>query len=126
MLGEHGGAHSFTVGQRHGLGLGGGAPLYVLATDTRLNTVTVGPREELLAREIPVRDVTLHRPGACVDGVRVRSHGRTFACRLSSELDAGRHARARVELTEPAERTAPGQLACLYAGELLVGHGTVG
>ncbi len=125
VLGEHGGAHSFTVGQRHGLGLGGGAPLYVLATDTRLNTVTVGPRGELLAREIPVRDVTLHRHGGCVDGVRVRSHGRTFPCRLSSALDSGRHARAQVELAEPAERTAPGQLACLYAGELLVGHGTV-
>jgi tRNA-specific 2-thiouridylase len=125
VLGEHGGAHGFTVGQRHGLGLGGGAPLYVLATDTHANTVTVGPRRHLLAREIPVRELTLHRHGGCVDGVRVRSHGRTFACRLSSELDAGRHARAHVELTEPAERTAPGQLACLYAGELLVGHGTV-
>jgi tRNA-uridine 2-sulfurtransferase len=125
VLGEHRGAHSFTVGQRHGLGLGGGDPLYVLATDTRLNTVTVGPREELLAHEIPVREVTLHRHGSCVDGVRVRSHGRMFACRLSSTLDSGRHAHAQLELAEPAERTAPGQLACLYAGELLVGHGTV-
>jgi tRNA-specific 2-thiouridylase len=125
VLGEHGGAHAFTVGQRHGLGLGGRAPLYVLATDTHLNTVTVGPREELVAREIGVRAVTLHRHGSCVDGVRVRSHGRTFACRLAAELDAGRHERVRVELSQPAERTAPGQLACLYAGELLVGHGTV-
>jgi tRNA-specific 2-thiouridylase len=125
VLGEHGGAHGFTVGQRHGLGLGGGAPLYVLATDTRRNTVTVGPRDELLAHEIPVREVTLHRHGSCVDGVRVRSHGRTFACRLVSELNAGRHERVRIELSQPAERTAPGQLACLYAGELLVGHGTV-
>jgi tRNA-specific 2-thiouridylase len=124
-LGEHGGAHGFTVGQRHGLGLGGGEPLYVLATDTRANTVTVGPRDELLAHGIGVREVTLHRHGGCVDGVRVRSHGRTFACRLSSHLDAGRHERVHVELAQPVERTAPGQLACLYAGELLVGHGTI-
>jgi tRNA-specific 2-thiouridylase len=125
VLGEHGGAHGFTVGQRHGLGLGGRKPLYVLATDTRANTVTVGPRDELLAREVGVREVTLHRHGSCVDGVRVRSHGRTFACRLGSELDAGRHKRVRVELAQPVERTAPGQLACLYSGELLVGHGTI-
>jgi tRNA-uridine 2-sulfurtransferase len=125
MLGEHGGAHGFTVGQRHGLGLGGGDPLYVLATDTRANTVTVGPRSELLARGIRVREVTLHRQGGCVDGVRVRSHGRRLGCRLGSELVAGRHAQVSVELEEPAERTAPGQLACLYSGELLVGHGTV-
>jgi tRNA-specific 2-thiouridylase len=125
VLGQHSGAHGFTVGQRHGLGLGGREPLYVLATDTHANTVTVGPRDELLARELGVREVTLHRHGGCVDGVRVRSHGRTFACRLSSELDAGCHERVRVELAQPVERTAPGQLACLYAGELLVGHGTV-
>jgi tRNA-uridine 2-sulfurtransferase len=125
VLGEHGGAHLFTVGQRHGLGIGGVQPLYVLATDPSANTVTVGSRRELLAREVGVREVTLHRDGGCVDGVRVRSHGRTLPCRLSQGLGAGRHARVSVKLDEPAERTAPGQLACLYAGELLVGHGTI-
>jgi len=125
LLGEHEGAHRFTVGQRHGLGIGGRDPLYVLATNTRANTVTVGARHELLARSVAVREVTLHRDGRCVDGMRVRSHGRRFACRLARDLGAGRHARADVELDEPAERTAPGQLACLYAGDLVVGYGTV-
>jgi tRNA-uridine 2-sulfurtransferase len=124
-LGEHAGAHVYTVGQRHGLGLSAGEPLYVLATDTRSNTVTVGPRTELLAQEVPVREVTLHRDGGSVDGVRVRAHGRKFACRLAQDLGAGRHALAAIELSEPAERTAPGQLACLYAGDLVVGHGTI-
>jgi len=124
-LGEHGGAHVFTVGQRHGLGIGGPEPLYVLETDARANTVTVGPRHELLTRRVGVREATLHRHGGCVDGVRVRSHGRRLDCRLSPAVDAGRHSRVSVELDEPAERTAPGQLACLYAGELLVGYGTI-
>ena len=35
------------------------------------------------------------------------------------------HSAIEVELIEPAERTAPGQVACLYAGELIVGHGTI-
>jgi tRNA-specific 2-thiouridylase len=125
MLGEHRGAHSYTVGQRHGLGIGASEPLYVLKTDTQANTVTVGPRSALLAQRLPVRELTLHRHGGCVDGVRVRSHGRRFACRLPRGLDAGRHARASIELVQPAERTAPGQLACLYAGELVVGYGTI-
>jgi tRNA-specific 2-thiouridylase len=125
VLGEHQGAHSFTVGQRHGLGIGATHPLYVLATDTLANTVTVGPRNALLAQTVPVRELTLHRGGGCVDGVRVRSHGRTFACRIEQQLDAGRHARASIELQEPAERTAPGQLACLYAGDVVVGYGTI-
>jgi tRNA-specific 2-thiouridylase len=125
VLGEHRGAHAFTVGQRHGLGIGGGDPLYVLGTDARANTITVGPRRELLAPAVSVRDVTLRRDGAAVDSVRVRSHGRRFACRLPRDAGAGRHPRLRVELEQPAERTAPGQLACLYAGELVVGHGTI-
>jgi len=125
VLGEHGGAHVYTVGQRHGLGIGGTDPLYVLATDAQANTVTVGPRSELLARGVAVREVTLHRDGACVDGVRVRAHGRRFACRLAKDLGAGRHEHVSVQLDESAERTAPGQLACLYAGDVVVGYGTI-
>ena len=125
VLGEHAGAHVFTVGQRHGLGIGGTDPLYVLATDTHANSVTVGPRDRLLVSGMAVREATLHRDGACVDGVRVRSHGRRLACRLSGEPRAGRHARMRVELEQPVERTAPGQIACMYAGELVVGYGTI-
>jgi tRNA-specific 2-thiouridylase len=125
VLGEHTGAHTYTVGQRHGLGLAAPEPLYVLATDADSNTVTVGPRQALLTRELRVRDVTLHRPGAVVDGVRVRAHGRTHPCRLTGELDVGAHADVAVELEQALERTAPGQIACMYAGELLVGHGTI-
>ncbi len=125
VLGEHAGAHVYTVGQRHGLGISASEPLYVLATDTRSNTVTVGPRGALLERGVSVREATLHRDGRCVDGVRVRAHGRRFACRLPGDLRAGRHARVAIELDEPAERTAPGQIACLYAGDLVVGYGTI-
>jgi tRNA-specific 2-thiouridylase len=124
-LGEHAGAHLYTIGQRHGLGISADEPLYVLATDTRSNTVTVGPRGELLAHEVTVREATLHRDGGCVDGVRVRAHGRRFACRLAEDAHAGSHALLAVELHEPAERTAPGQIACLYAGDVLVGYGTI-
>ena len=125
VLGEHAGAHLFTVGQRHGLGIGGGEPLYVLATDTSKSTVTVGPRAELLSDGVSVREVTLHRDGGCVDGVKVRSRGRRLECRLAGEAGEGRHEHLSVELKEPAERTAPGQFACLYAGDVIVGHGTV-
>ena len=124
-LGEHAGAHAYTVGQRHGLGIAAPEPLYVLATDALANTVTVGPRHRLLARELAVSGVTLHREGRCVDGVRVRAHGRRFACRLAGDLGAGRHAAIGVELADAAERTAPGQIACLYAGDVVVGYGTI-
>jgi len=97
----------------------------VLATDTRSNAVTVGARSALLAGGLTANAVTLHREARHVDGVRVRAHGRTHACRIPAELPVGRHDRVAIELADPAERTAPGQIACLYAGELLVGHGTI-
>jgi tRNA-specific 2-thiouridylase len=123
-LGEHAGVHTYTVGQRRGLGLGAAAPFYVLRTDAPANTVVVGPRERLLADRLTVRDLTLHRPSRVVDAVRLRAHGRTLPCRLPS-LAPGRHRRAEVVLQDPVERTAPGQIACLYASGVVVGHGTI-
>ena len=125
VLGEHAGAHVYTVGQRHGLGVSAPEPLYVLATDTAANTVTVGPRAALLCEQLNVGELTLRLPARAVDGVRVRAHGRTLSCRLPGELEPGRNERATIELGEPAERTAPGQVACLYAGELVAGHATI-
>jgi tRNA-specific 2-thiouridylase len=125
-LGSHAGAHTFTIGQRHGLGLlGGPAPLYVLGTDLAANTVTVGPREALQTRTVAVRDVTLRRPGARVDGVRIRSHGPRYPCRLAFDPGPGRHDGVEVELLQPITRAAPGQIACLYDGDLILGYGTI-
>jgi tRNA-specific 2-thiouridylase len=124
-LGEHVGAHVYTVGQRHGLGISAPEPLYVLATDTGSNTVTVGPRHELLASSLTVAGVTLRCEGACVDSVRVRAHGRMHPCTIDGDLQAGGHDSVAVALHDAVERTAPGQIACLYAGDLVVGHGTI-
>ncbi len=124
-LGEHSGAYLYTVGQRHGLGISADQPLYVLGTDAAANSVTVGPRSELLTAELAVRDAVLHSDASSVDGVRVRSHGRLRACRLPAAAQAGSHERITVQLDVAAERTAPGQIACLYCGDLLVGYGTI-
>jgi tRNA-specific 2-thiouridylase len=125
VLGTHSGHESFTVGQRHGLGIGGGPPLFVLGTDAPTNTVTAGPRQALLTGAIAIEDVTLARGGACVDSVKLRSRGARAQCLLSPALGAGRHPSATVELEAAIERTAPGQIACLYAGDVLVGHGRI-
>ncbi|MGN6373202.1 MAG: tRNA 2-thiouridine(34) synthase MnmA [Solirubrobacteraceae bacterium] len=124
-LGEHAGVHTVTVGQRRGLGLSGGDPLFVIGTDPAANTVTVGPRERLLCERVNVREVTLHRPGASVDSVKVRYRGRRLPCRLEGAPGAGTHETVQVRFSSACERTAPGQVACLYSGDALVGHGTI-
>jgi tRNA-uridine 2-sulfurtransferase len=125
-LGEHDGVHTLTIGQRHGLGIGGREdPLYVIATDAAANTVTVGSREQLRTSSVNVRDAVLHRDGGCVDGVKIRYRGRRMPCRLERLPPAGPHERIELRMLAEIERTAPGQIACLYAGDVIVGHGTV-
>jgi tRNA-specific 2-thiouridylase len=114
-IGHHHGAHNYTVGQRRGIGVGGGTPLYVLATDADRNTVTVGPRESLARRTVPLRDAVLYKPS--FDHVRLRYRQTPLRC---STLRDG-----ALELDEPAYGVAPGQLACLMAGDVIVGHATI-
>ena len=55
----------------------------------------------------------------------VRYRGQRLPCLLAAGVASGHHERLQVKLSHAAERTAPGQFACLYAGELVVGHGTI-
>jgi tRNA-specific 2-thiouridylase len=121
-LGSHSGHHNFTVGQRRGLGVGGGEPVFVLGTDAATNTVVAGPRSELSTRRVRIRGARLHRPAERVDGVRLRYHSPRRDCRL--EL-SGDPTEAVVALAEPVDGAAPGQVACLLDGDLVVGHGTI-
>jgi len=123
-LGRHRGHHNFTVGQRRGTGVSLNEPAYVLATDAVANTVTIGPREELLTRRVRVRDAVLHRDGGRVDGVRLRYRSRPLPARIGSP-DAGRHEALEIELGEDFAGASPGQTAVLLEGEKIVGHGTI-
>ena len=122
-LGRHRGFHNFTVGQRRGIGVGGGDPLYVLQTDARSNRVVVGGRDDLARRRVRVRDALLRRSGDRVDRVKLRYRSRPIDCGVSAP--AGRHHELWLELAEPAYGVAPGQTACLMDGEMVVGHATI-
>ena len=123
-LGEHAGHHNFTVGQRRGIGISSPEPLYVLGTDAGSNRVTVGRRSELEIRTVRIRGVRLHRGAERVNAVRLRYRSPARNCRL--ELAAGGEGRDGViSLAEPAGRVAPGQIACLMDGDVVIGHGTV-
>jgi tRNA-uridine 2-sulfurtransferase len=115
-LGRHRGHSEYTVGQRRGIGLGGGEPVYVLAKDAAANTITVGPREALATSAVRVRDVRLHRDEASVDAVKLRYRSRAVGARLRGDV---------VELDEPFLGAAPGQAAVFYAGDVVVGVGTI-
>ncbi len=124
--GRHGGHELFTVGQRRGLAVHATEPLYVLDKDAQSNRVTVGPRERLLTTRVRVRGARLHRPGASVDRVKLRYRSSPLAARIADgATPAGRHRELMLELEEPVAGAAPGQLACLMDGDLIVGWGTI-
>ncbi|MHB8658493.1 MAG: tRNA 2-thiouridine(34) synthase MnmA [Solirubrobacteraceae bacterium] len=125
VIGHHDGQHQYTVGQRRGLGVAAGEPLYVLAKDAERNRVLVGGRSALAADRVTLRGVRLHRDGGRVDRVKLRYRSRPLTGGLVGEPGRGCHARAELQLDEPAEGPAPGQLACLMDGEAIIGWGTI-
>ena len=125
VLGHHLGQHRFTVGQRRGVGIDRGGPLYVLDKDASSARVTVGPSAALRTSTVAVRSARLHRPGGRVDRVKLRYRSRPLQARVPGNPPAGRHRSLAVELEQPVEGAAPGQLACLMDGELVVGWGTI-
>jgi tRNA-uridine 2-sulfurtransferase len=116
VLGRHRGHHGFTVGQRKGIGIAAPEPLFVLATNARANTVTVGPRAALATQTVRVRGLRLHDIATQPDAVRLRYHSPALACRLDGD---------QIHLDKPFDGAAPGQTAVFLAGDAIVGCATI-
>jgi tRNA-specific 2-thiouridylase len=125
VLGRHGGHELFTVGQRRGLGVYSSEPLFVIDKDAAANRVVVGPHERLMTDRVRVRGARLHREGARVDRVKLRYRSQALPARICDSPSAGNHRELMLELDEPVAGAAPGQLACLMDGELIIGWGTI-
>jgi tRNA U34 2-thiouridine synthase MnmA/TrmU len=87
--------------------------------------VTVGPRSALATSQVAVRAARLHRRGSRVNQVKLRYRSRPVSATLAGDPAAGSHRRLAIELGEVVDGAAPGQLACLMDGDLVVGWGTI-
>lgn len=124
-LGEHAGVHRFTIGQRKGLGLAAGAPLYVLKLDASTHTVVVGAREALERTTLTASDVNWIAEDAPQEWLRVEAqirHRHAPAAARVRALDAGR---AEIELDLPQPAITPGQAVVFYREDLVVGGGWI-
>lgn len=125
VLTEHEGLDRFTIGQRRGVGVAAGDPLYVVGKDTETGTVTVGPRDALAVDRLFVEAVQLYRNATQIDSVKLRYRSDPVACKLPPGLPAGRYPRIEIMLNKPFMAAAPGQVACLMSGDRVVGHGLI-
>lgn len=122
-LGEHSGVAGFTVGQRRGLGIAAGEPLYVSAIDPGTGTVTVGPRASLLRESCRVGGVSWQQPPVLGRALAVQSrqhHPAEPACLLPDGEDG-----VRVHFERPSAAVTPGQYAVFYDGDLVLGGGRI-
>jgi tRNA-specific 2-thiouridylase len=118
VIGTHPGHWAFTPGQRRGLGVASPAPLYVLGSEPRSNTVYVGPRASLARTHISARG-RLHVPVARV-GAKLRYRSPAVGATVAATKSG-----FELSLDEPAFGVARGQAAVLYDDDVVVGSGLI-
>jgi len=125
-LGQHQGVHHFTVGQRRGLGIATGEPLYGISTDPATQRVTVGGSENLWCGKFFARDVnwvSIAAPEAPVHAsVKIRNKHQAADATLHPTSQPGR---IEVVFAEPQRAVTPGQGAVFYDGDLVLGGGWI-
>ena len=118
VVGHHQGLWRFTPGQRRGIGIASPEPLYALRSDVGANALVVGPRRALGATRVEARG-RLYLDVEDVE-VKLRYRSAPVAARVSASA-----AGFSLELREPVEAIAPGQVAVLYDDDAVVGAGVV-
>ena len=124
-VGRHRGAVAYTTGQRKGLGLAMGTPVYVCGKDMAANTVTVGPNEALFHNALLAEDWNWFPFPALTAPMRVKAKARSRMAEQPATVYPEANGFARVVFDEPQRAITPGQAVVLYDGGLVVGGGTI-
>lgn len=125
VLGRHQGAARYTLGQRKGLGVSAGEPLYVCEKSMEAGTVTMGPDAALYRRSLVAGDwIWGAVPG--LDGpVRATAKIRSRQQDRPATVEPMPDGRVRVTFDDPQRAIAPGQAVVLYQGDTVLGGGTI-
>jgi tRNA-uridine 2-sulfurtransferase len=123
VLGRHKGVSHYTIGQREGLGIAGGVPLYVVEINPDRNVLVLGDRAACSGTTVYARKLNILAPGLLAEGGRlvgkIRSRVQRKPCHVAEFKDGLLH----VEFDEPDHGVAPGQHLVLYAdsGQVVAG-----
>jgi tRNA-specific 2-thiouridylase len=125
VIGEHSGVHNFTVGQRKGLGVATGSPLYVIQINNYTREVVVGKDEELYSRTLLARRVNLISTEGLREPVRVAVKIRHRHQPAPAVIESAGPDEIRVTFDDPQRAISPGQAAVFYDGDIVVGGGWI-
>jgi tRNA-uridine 2-sulfurtransferase len=125
VIGEHAGVHNFTVGQRKGLGVATGSPLYVIQIKNDTRQVVVGKDEELYSRTLTACRVTLISAAEILEPMRVTVKIRHKHQPAPATIESSGRDEVRVTFDEPQRALTPGQAAVFYDGDIVVGGGWI-
>ena len=125
VVGEHGGIHNFTVGQRKGLGVATGSPLYVIQIKGDDRQVVVGNQEELYSRTLRVHRTNLISIEELREPMRVTVKIRHRHEGAAALIEKSGHDEILVSFDQPQRAVTPGQAAVFYANDVVVGGGWI-
>ncbi|HEY6352259.1 MAG TPA: tRNA 2-thiouridine(34) synthase MnmA [Candidatus Angelobacter sp.] len=125
VLGHHAGIHNFTVGQRKGLGVATGSPLYVIQISGELGQVTVGDNNDLMARTLIAHKLNWIAMEDMKGLLPVHAKIRHRHEPASAVIARGNDGEVRVTFDEPQRAITPGQAVVFYDGDIVVGGGWI-
>ena len=125
VVGRHCGAAAYTRGQRKGLGLAMGKPVYVTGKDMEKNTVTVGDNETLFSTTLLADDWVFSAFDNLTAPLRCKAKARSRMTEQPATVYPEENGICRVVFDEPQRALTTGQAVVLYDGELVLGGGTI-
>lgn len=125
VVGRHQNAVSYTLGQRKGLGIALGAPVYVCGKNMEENTVTVGSEEHLFATTLLAKNLNFFPFAQLSAPIRVTAKARYRHTPESATVYPEAEDTVRVVFDTPQRAITPGQAVVFYDGDMVVGSGTI-
>ncbi|NPV27749.1 MAG: tRNA 2-thiouridine(34) synthase MnmA [Firmicutes bacterium] len=125
VLGQHEGLPFYTIGQRRGLGIAAGRPLYVVALDAARNAVILGEADEVYATELLAGDVNLILFDEWPASLQVQAKIRYTTRPAPATITPAGDGQVRVSFAQPQRAITPGQAVVFYLEDLVVGGGTI-
>ncbi len=125
VVGRHRGYAYYTIGQRRGLGVAAGVPMYVVGIEPGANRLEVGGDDALWMRSLLAKDVTWALPPAVGKPVGLFVKIRSRHQAAMAEVERLEGDKARVTFREPQRAITPGQAVVFYAGDVVAGGGWI-